>query len=363
MHTTFLTDCTFVPGSKQKSVIDIASAEIHRDKNGNRNHVPYNQIKPSIFDPQYFIDSGFETVPISDGECPSDLAITAAEKILSRNQISPKDVGGLIYYDTLPYADEYNINIPCKVAQKTGMTNLEFQTHLTQKNCTSGLSALELATHILNSRKDMKWIVAAGGDCIVEKSGEPRIIHNEPYGDAGSAILVGRYGAAIKYLRCHPYPIGWKRHYEDIQTLQHISINYFKWSMQEINLALEKSECSMRDIAAILTNQPRICEFTKSMPGFSPEKTTLFRKHMKKYGHTLSHEIIEQMEQALNEHQETPVLAHATGIGTTMATIIFIPHSTIKLKKGVSNDRHADQQPARFMYPECPAAIGVAGRY
>lgn len=315
-----IVDASFVPGEISCSIIDIIREE-QRRRSECPDLFPIDQGSNSPLSLEYYESLGYKSVAISKTIEPSKLAVHASKKILDRNAIKLSDIDIFIYYDTNPHHREIHHNISTKVIADVGLTNVSFSTHATQKNCTSALYAVELASALLDCNPQYSFALVAGGDCVDVDEGQPRVVNGQIHGDAGSAILLGRKGRKISYLRNKMRPIAWKRFFSSRSEFNEIALKYLSWSLKEILEAKKIKDLTPENIAYLATNQKLLDKFARDR-NFPLEKISFYQDHIRTYGNSQCHQIVNALEQVLY-NVETESVFHVTGLGNTMSTMIL----------------------------------------
>ena len=317
-----LKDALFEPASLRLTVEDVVSEERRRRERGEIQSLAIDQARPSELDATFFRGAGYGTVCLAENESPSDLARRAITNILVRNQLRTSDIDLLIFYNTNPYIPEIHFNIPNKLINELDLPNIKFQTHLSQKNCTSGLAAAQVAKSLMEADPSLRWGLVAGGDCIDLENGQPRIVARQIHSDAGSAMLLGRTGTPIRYLANKSYSLGWKRFSECPAVMYALSLNYLRWSLEQIGVALGSTGLTFNDLSLFVTNQELIDQHLRTKEKLPEATISFFRSHLQTYAHTLAHEVVAGIEHVLHTPHDSPAIAHATGMGTLMSTMV-----------------------------------------
>lgn len=316
----FIVDAVFEPGEIICSASDLVLQEQERRK-----------LYPDIFPiddglsnpltPEHYENLGYQYIATSNVAEPSELAIRASESLFARTVIDRSEIDILIYYDTNPHVSETLHNISTKVVAKLGLSNVSFSIHSTQKNCTSALFAVEIASAMLNSNPQYKYALVTGGDCIDFKGGQPRVVNGQIHADAGSAILLGRDGRKITYLKNKTRPIAWKRFCSPRSEFDEIIVKYLSWSLMELNRAKNVNAISKDNICYLATNQKLVEQYFRKndIPDGS---ISFYREHVAQFGNSQCHQIVHALEKIL-QGIDTECLLHATGLGSTMSTMVI----------------------------------------
>ncbi len=323
MNRVCVYDCVYVPGPKKCSVEEVMDEELRRIRDGSRLDTAYDHVVKPSYDPEFYLKNGYKFVPVADGQRPLELAVSAVQKLLKQNNVEPSKIGALIYYDAIPWPEDAAINQHSCLAQTTGMTKLKYAAHVTQRNCSGGLAAIEAVRYLMLARPDIEWAVVAGGDCVATHCGEPRVVHNYIFGDAGSAALIGRSGWQIAYLSSRFIPLGGRRYYENLAILQELAIKGLHWSFEELDKAFKALNLGPQDMEYIVTNSPLFNRAMDNKREYARAKREFIVEHLRDNGLTTAHIAMNCLMKILNKGASRPSILHATGLGTNLTTMVI----------------------------------------
>ncbi|MBI2344265.1 MAG: hypothetical protein HYV02_08050 [Deltaproteobacteria bacterium] len=318
-------DCVYVPAPKRYTVEQVIAVERARIAAGTRLDTNYDHVSTPSLDPASYRAAGYASVPIASSERPLDLAVMAVEQLLANNALPPAAVDALLYYDAIPWPEDTTINMPSRLAELTGMMDLRYVAHVTQRNCASSIAAIEAAWYVMSARPDIHRVIVAGGDCVATHCGEPRVVNHLIFGDAGSAVLLSREGGPIHYVASRCIPQGGRRYREPLETLRTLAVKGVQWSLHEYERAFTQTGFTADDMEFIVTNNPPLNRAMDRLTSYPRTKRTIIDDHVREYALTSAHIAIGCLMEVLRRGAKKPVALHATGLGTTLCTMIFTP--------------------------------------
>ncbi len=323
MSSACIYDCAYLAAPDVCSVQEVIDRELELIRDGVRTDMSYDHVHETPFKAEPYLAAGYEHVPVADHLKPIDLAVNAIQHLLKKNAIDPADIDAFIYYDAIPWREDVTFNMPSCIAERADILNLKYCSHVTQRNCTSGLAAIEAAAYLLTARADIDHVLVAGGDAVDSKNGEPRVSRNLIFGDAGSAALVCRSGHKIEYIQSRFIPMGGRRYLEPLEQLAELSINGFRFSFNELGKAFLATGFTLADMDFIVTNSPPFNRAMDRLEMYPYSKRTILDDHVRGNALTTAHIAMGCLSELLRIGPSGRALLHATGLGTNFTTAII----------------------------------------
>ncbi|MGI8402397.1 MAG: 3-oxoacyl-ACP synthase III family protein [Gemmatimonadaceae bacterium] len=261
---------------------------------------------------------GFDRVHLAGDESNVDMAILAAQKLLSESDIDPEEIGLILYATALSSSatmwdavdarrgasgvlqlDDVSdlFKYPASLLQsELDLPNASVM-GINQVGCASIFTALRMARAMISSESELDSVLCVSADKF--PPGEPRDLVYNVVSDGASAALVRRGASRNRIVECAQITKGalW-----DGGSLENeIVAAYFPTAKSLIERTLAKAGLTIDDIALVIPHNvsARSWEILGKLIGCRRER--IYTDNIKCAGHTIASDNLLNLERATDE--------------------------------------------------------------
>lgn len=224
---------------------------------------------------------GLQKIRCNEEESLEELLVPPIQKVL--RDMDPLSIRYILYAHTVQTVTPYPVNVLEIIKRKYGLQHaISFS--VTQHNCASALTALDLCQYLLKDDRDKALIITG------EKVFTPiaQVIHNTTImGEASSAILVSKRTKENRLLSVERTILG--EYYGGInidnQQSKKFDKDYVEALTSTIYSALENAGLTLEDVTLILPHNVNRSSWLKVANTINLSKEKLYLKNISKYGH------------------------------------------------------------------------------
>lgn len=264
--------------------------------------------------PETLATFGFQYAYLADGETHLDMAVRAARSVLESPDVSPADIGLVLYATALTGSATMAPASPASggailhldtVAEcfQYPASYLQAELELTgaavagvdQQGCASLMSALRLGRAMLVAEPELGTVLCVSAD--VFPAGQPRDLVYNVISDGACAVLL-RHGAPNRILACAQVTKG---SYWDAAAVEHeVIAAYFPTARNLITTALDSAGLTLDDIALVIPHNVsrRSWDILRGLLRLPEER--VFTDNIARVGHTIASDNILNLRDAID---------------------------------------------------------------
>ncbi|MEC5425435.1 3-oxoacyl-[acyl-carrier-protein] synthase III C-terminal domain-containing protein [Virgibacillus sp. C22-A2] len=265
---------------------------------------------------------GLEKIRFNEKESLEELLKIPIQEILG--SVDPSSIKYIMYAHTVQTVTPYPINIIEEIKRKYGLQHaISFS--ITQHNCSSALTALDLCQYLLKNDLDKALIITG------EKVFTPiaQVIHNTTImGEASSGILVSKTSKENQLLSVERTILG--EYYSginmDVQQSRKFDKAYVDTLISTIYKAVEKTGLTLDEIKLILPHNVNRSSWIKLANTMNLSKEKIYLKNIAKLGHCFCSDPFINYMDACNEgliKEGDYYLMISVGLGATFQVAVL----------------------------------------
>jgi 3-oxoacyl-[acyl-carrier-protein] synthase III len=284
---------------------------------------------------------GFETVHLAGDESNLDMAIAAAEKLLTENDIDRDEIGMILYATALNSSSTLwngnGVSRPGSVLDLASVNDLfkypgcVLQTRLdlpnaavvgiNQVGCASIFAALRMARALISTEDDLNTVLCVSADKFPPD--QPRDLAYNLVSDGACAALVRRGAERNRIVECAHVTKGalW-----DSDTIENeIIAAYFPTAAALIERTLEKAGLSIDDIAAVIPHNVSLRSWEILGRLIKCPGDRIYTDNISKIGHTIASDTLLNLRHATDAGRVKKgdyMLLFTFGYGSNWASMV-----------------------------------------